>query len=112
MRKPATQVMIRQGLRGPWDSEPEVPTLGAPAYTAFWALGGDRATGFGLGPIPWTALDAYATRHGIAGEEFTNFAYYLSTMDSIYLEHHREQKKDKKQADPSEDGFVQGDELV
>lgn len=35
------------------------------AYVAFRELVTDRPVGFGIGSIPWTAIDAYARRYGV-----------------------------------------------
>jgi len=55
---------------------------------AFAELGSCRPAGIGnLGPIPWTALDAYARRHGIAGEDFETFAVLIAALDAAWLAH-------------------------
>ena len=38
-----------------------------------------------VGNIPWTAINAYASRYGIEGEDFDRFEYLLSRMDTAYL---------------------------
>lgn len=53
-------------------------------YDAFWHLSTCRSSGFGVGPIPWTAIDAYARRKRI--EDFERFERLIDAMDSAYLE--------------------------
>jgi len=56
-------------------------------WRAFFTLSSTRMIGFGtLGPIPWTAVDAYANRYGIKGEAFERFHRFITAMDGIYLE--------------------------
>lgn len=38
-----------------------------------------------LGPIPWTAINDYAKRHEIYGNEFDELVYFISMLDSYYL---------------------------
>jgi hypothetical protein len=41
----------------------------------------------GFGPLPFAAMDAYASRYGITGEEFEIFVRLITAMDSEYLQH-------------------------
>ena len=59
-------------------------------YQAFLELHTCRAVGFGEGAIPWTAIDAYATRHGLEGEEYEDFEDLVRVLDDAYLKHRRE----------------------
>lgn len=56
-------------------------------WNAFWRLSGDRHLGFGgAGPLPFTAIDRYATRYGLdASDDFDRFAALISAMDQAYL---------------------------
>jgi hypothetical protein len=40
----------------------------------------------GLGPIPRSAIKAYAEEFGIVGDEFESFIRIIRAMDSKYLE--------------------------
>lgn len=40
-----------------------------------------------IGPIPWTALDAWARRHGITGEAFEDFVLLIAALDSAWRAH-------------------------
>lgn len=60
---------------------------------AFAELGSCRPAGIGgLGPIPWTALDSYARRHGITGEDFESFAVLIAALDAAWLAHIEERR--------------------
>lgn len=57
------------------------------AVAAFHELKTTREIGMAYGPIPWTAIDAYATRHGITDpDEFEEFVWMIRVMDDVYLE--------------------------
>lgn len=64
----------------PWLQEP---------WGAFWKLSKCRQIGMGVGPIPWTAINDYSIRYGIAGDEFEEFEAHIDALDSAYLEHQR-----------------------
>lgn len=40
-------------------------------------------------PISWTVMDAYASRHGITGDDYDDLLYFLTELDSAYLQHLR-----------------------
>lgn len=67
-------------------------------WDAFWHLSADRPVGFATGPIPWTAIDRYASRHRLDGaDDFQRFADLIRAMDGTYLEHlEREREKARK----------------
>lgn len=50
---------------------------------AFHELSTCRQIGMALGPIPWTAIDRYAERHGIG--DFEQFATLVRACDAAYL---------------------------
>lgn len=50
----------------------------------------------GAGPIPWTAIDRYAERHGIDGERFDELERYIKAIDAAYLEWQSEQHSKAK----------------
>lgn len=54
----------------------------------------------GVGPIPWTALAAYADRMGIHdGDDFAEFAQIIGGLDSFYLDEvASRQKKNSEKA--------------
>lgn len=37
--------------------------------------------------IPWTAVDAYAARHGISGVAFAEFESAMAVCEAVYSEH-------------------------
>lgn len=65
---------------------------------AFTDLSTDRPLGAlgGAGPIPWTALDRYAARHGIDDlDAFERFRRMIRAQDGAYLKHMAEKAKTK-----------------
>lgn len=52
---------------------------------AFWDLDTCRAIGFGLGHIPWTAIDAYGLRHGLEPDVLNAFHQIIKALDARYL---------------------------
>jgi hypothetical protein len=78
---------------------PDLETRVAPAphllfhWAAFAALSTDRQVGMGIGPIPWTALDRYAERHGINDpDERERFERLIRAMDREFVKWHRGRK--------------------
>ena len=56
-------------------------------YEAFLELSTCRAVGFGVGPIPWVAMDRYARRYGVAGEDFDRFRQLIRALDEVFMAH-------------------------
>ena len=56
-------------------------------WQAFTDLNTSRELGMAEGPIPWTAVDQWATRHHIVGEEFDRLVLVLRGIDAAYLKH-------------------------
>ena len=52
---------------------------------AFVQLRTCRPIGMGVGPIPWTAVDAYCERHGIRGELRFVFEHCVAALDRADL---------------------------
>lgn len=52
---------------------------------AFWDLSTCRDYTFGVGPIPWTAIDRYSERVGLDDENHDCFVYLIREMDAAYL---------------------------
>ena len=56
-------------------------------WNAYTALSTCRQMGFGSpGPIPWIAVDRYAERNGIHGDDFDLMWLVISRVDVAYLE--------------------------
>lgn len=56
-------------------------------WEAWWVLSADRHVGMaGLGPIPFSAIDRYATRFGINDiDNFSAFIAAIAAMDDAYF---------------------------
>lgn len=54
---------------------------------AFRTLSSCRAIGMSVGPIPWTAIDAYADRFGMCDEMANHLNIVITAMDAVYLQH-------------------------
>src|SRR4051794_21103410 len=88
-RKKLTQA-VRGALGGSIDGEALLPE--ATFYlSAFWEIATCRPIGFGRAPVPFTAIDVWASRHGLAGEEFEFFADLIRACDRAWLEFAAEQ---------------------
>ena len=73
-------------LPGTIGDKPEVREDLVLYWEAYLDLNGCRQIGFGAGPIPWTAIDTYARRHGIRDpEEFTTLKELVTAIDRDYL---------------------------
>jgi hypothetical protein len=70
------------------DPGPELELGLEPYWNAFWALSGDRQIGAmgGVGPIPFTALERWAARHGIAdADDFEELERFVRALDGEYI---------------------------
>lgn len=65
-------------------------------WEAFQALATDRQIGMALGPVPWSSIDRYANRYGIAGDAFDRFCDLIRAMDLAFLDYHRAQNADQR----------------
>ena len=85
------------------EEPPEMPVGCDAAWNAFWHLESARTSRmFGVSTqvgttiesvplsIPFPAIDAYAQRFEIAGEDFDRFFRLISEMDREYLKFHIE----------------------
>lgn len=67
---------------------PEVSTDGQDILKAFWELNTDRQFGMSVGPIPFSAIDAYARRHGVDDpDEFALWVRMIRLCDRVFIEH-------------------------
>lgn len=78
---------------------PELPESLLFVWNAWWALCADRAMGFGgAGPIPFSAVDRYATRFGVHDQDdFETFAALIAAMDDVFFAAQSKRLKAKPQ---------------
>lgn len=51
----------------------------------------------GVLPIPWTAIDRYAERADINGQDdFEDFVSYIRSMDQTFLDFHEKKRKSEE----------------
>lgn len=87
-------------------SRPELPAEALPVWDAFAALQGDRpivGMAGALGDIPFTAIDAYARRYDISGEDFEWLRQALASLMERQFRHEaarREREAARKQNQP------------
>lgn len=62
-------------------------------WDGFLALNTCRPVGFGPGPIPWTAIDAYANAEKFDEHERWVFFAVIRHMDGVWLQHVAEKEK-------------------
>lgn len=73
----------------PYGTNPEIENW---IMTAFADLSTCRDVGMGVGPIPWTAIDAYATRAGLDRRAALTFTGCIRALDRAYLADQAEQE--------------------
>lgn len=56
-------------------------------YFAWEDLGTCRMSGFGMGPIPWIAINNYCLTYEIEGEQREDMFYHVGRLDDAYLKH-------------------------
>jgi hypothetical protein len=67
--------------------EAELPSGAEYLYEAFWQCSTDRPqSGFGVHQIPFSAIDRYATRYGIEGEEFDLLLSSVRALDEEFVQ--------------------------
>jgi hypothetical protein len=49
-----------------------------------------------MGPIPWLAIDRYASRYGLIGDDFDRLVEIIQAMDAAYREYHEKKSADAK----------------
>lgn len=54
-------------------------------FNAFLSLTSCRINGFGMGQIPWTAMNEYCGVYGISGEQKEDLFYLVRKMDEEYI---------------------------
>lgn len=75
----------------PWlQNMPELELGNELALMAFYELCGDRQSGFGAGPIPWTAVDAWCRAHEIRGFQRESLHFLIKNLDLAYLQWSKE----------------------
>lgn len=62
---------------------------------AYLDLCSDKQFGFGEGPVPWSAIDTYAKRYDIEGDDFDRLVNVIRAADAQILE--AKQKKSKRE---------------
>lgn len=71
-----------------WDNAPQLPAALEWVWDAYHTLSASRQLGMTVGPIPFEAVDRYAARYEIDGEDFDDFLAMISAIDAVYLGHH------------------------
>ncbi len=88
---------MKRGLRPLPDPIRDAPRLHPGLelyYTAFKELSTCRAIGMAAGPIPWTAMETYADKLGLTGDDFERFTVLVRMLDSEYLEYQLKRTKE------------------
>lgn len=74
--------------------KPKVPKRLEWVVDAFWDLSSSRAIGLGgVGPIPFVAVDAWAERFGVRGDEFLMLKHLVFELDREYMAIEAERRK-------------------
>lgn len=55
-------------------------------YLAFQELSTCRSAGFGVGPIPWMAIDRWAVAAELDMEQREDLFYFVHRMDQAYID--------------------------
>ena len=59
----------------------------------FMDLSSCRPAGFGVSPIPWTAIHEYCERIGVEDDQRDDMLYHVQIMDQAFLGHHSKKGK-------------------
>ncbi len=63
-------------------------------YGAFLDLNSCRPSGWGICPIPWTAIADYTEAYGITGEQRDDLFYFVRAMDTAFMKYQESRKSD------------------
>lgn len=85
----------------PMRERPELSPFLASTYEAFWELSSCRSSGMGVGPIPWTAIDAFCQSRAITDQdELRSFTQLIRAMDGAYIGYVTEaREKEQREAE-------------
>jgi hypothetical protein len=88
------------GIKYPYEPPKFIPENES-LLDAFWELSTERAIGFGVGPIPASAIQRIAPLyHASDPDQFFDFRDMIRAMDGVYLDYAR------KAADNPDDSTV------
>ena len=91
VEKTILEQCLREGLKIPDKiaGAPELVWGLGLYYTAFGDLMSSRQTGFGIGPIPWDAIQGYCDHHRLDADQTEAMHFHIQSMDAAFLEYHR-----------------------
>lgn len=90
MRRVNGEAIRRQVPREQWPPEAIEPPVLFPLWTercleAFRDLSTERDCSWSLGPIPWSAINAWGRSRGMAGGVLRGFERVIRAMDDAYM---------------------------
>jgi hypothetical protein len=90
MRRVNGEAVRRQVPRDQWPPEAHEPPVLHPQWTAlcmlaFRDLSTERDCSWSLGPIPWTAINAWGRSRGLRGPVLLEFERLIRAMDDAYM---------------------------
>ena len=65
-------------------------------FEAFMHLTSCRESGWGVGPIPWTAIIRYCDEIGLQGDQREDMVHHIEVMDKAYIDHQNKKQEDGK----------------
>lgn len=68
-------------------NKPEIEPGLSMYWEAFSKLGSCRQIGMGIGPVPWTAIEAWADAHGYDDDHREDLHYHVEALDAVYMKH-------------------------
>jgi len=97
------EILIDRGRPEPewWSDCPDLLPHESFYLGGFWRLSTERQQGMSVGPIPWSAIQAYGVAKGLDSATMGLFHEVIRSMDGVYLEWTiNEQKKRAPKASP------------
>ena len=90
MRRVNGEAVKRQVPREQWPPEAHEPPITHPWWTglcleAFRDLSTERDCSWSLGPIPWTAINAWGRERGLRGAVLVAFEAVIRAIDNAWL---------------------------
>lgn len=99
-----TLLINKLAIPDEWVNPPVLPIHLVWVRDAFNKLSTCRQSGFGLTPIPWTAVMEYARYLELDEYETDRFEYLISSLDDAVIRHYSEKDKKPKKKDEDKGG--------
>lgn len=68
-------------------------------WDAWGEMAGDRQTGMGPAPTPWSVVSSYSQRYGIIGDQFELFVHGIRALDHALIDYEDVERERREKAE-------------